>query len=124
MTECRDFDPSEASVMAQLLADQATDYAVTKYNAYLTSNCYSDHQFIGILIDTSALAILTAGLRQYYAYCYTFGPVALKTDTNNQITVCFRIRSTLSVGSILISTLVSQATFYVMNSDTLFLLCL
>ena len=74
------------------------------------------------MVDTGAARISTAGKRQYQAYIKTFGPTSL--NTAELVSVRFGISNISSIRSIKVEIPIRTATFYIVEADTPFLLCL
>jgi hypothetical protein len=123
---CGEVSPDQAREIVDTLANQITEYALTQPNItdptiYITDR-YSDAQFAGVMVDTGAARISTAGKRQYHAYIKTFGPTQL--DTSETASVRFGVGDAHSIGSIRVDMPIGTAKFHVVDADTPFLLCL
>jgi Reverse transcriptase (RNA-dependent DNA polymerase) len=123
---CGEIDPEQGHQIVDILATQITEYSLTQSDiteptAYFTDR-YSSARFVGVMIDTGAAQISTAGKGQYQAYIKTFGPIPL--DTSNPVSVRFGIGNTQSIGTITLTLPMGTAKFHVVDTDTPFLLCL
>jgi hypothetical protein len=76
------------------------------------------------MIDIGAARKSIAGYNQYTAYEKLFGKTPINTGQEGVVKAMFGIGLTTSVGSIIISTLISQCEFYIVNANTPFLLSL
>ena len=74
------------------------------------------------MIDTGIARISTTSKRQYQAYIETFGPT--RFNTSNLVSIRFGIGDTSSIGSITLDILIRTAEFYIVDTDTPFLLYL
>jgi hypothetical protein len=75
------------------------------------------------VINTGASQRSTAGYGQVVAYQKSH-PVIIDTTRARMVKVQFNIRTTSSIGSVTIETLISSMEFHIVQADTLFLLCL
>lgn len=133
-----------AKVMADCLANKAFEHAnITEvprhseeigqpnfekflytFTSTSHSNRYNSSNFHGIMIDTGASKISTAGYDQYIA-CQKFNSyVKIDKSKAGAINVQFGIGSTPSIGSFKLNTPVGVTEFHVIHADTPFLLCL
>jgi hypothetical protein len=93
--------------------------------AYATSSRYTSDKFYGIMVDTGASKVSTAGWGQYLAYKKAVDMDATIDDsTAGAINVQFGIGSTPSVGSLTVNSPVGIVEFHIVKADTPFLLCL
>ncbi len=92
--------------------------------AYIITNWYTSNKFFWIIIDTGALIHSTAGYGQFLAYQKYNPNISIDTSTKGAINVQFSISSILSIGSVIISTPISNIKFHIVQADTPFLLCL
>ena len=136
LTSCGKIDQGQAYEMVNKLADRSVEHAITRstdtpaaysYEPYCnttTADRYPDSHFFGVMIDTGASRISTAGENQYQAYIKTFGNIILDETTAGSATVQFGIGTTLSTGSVEINMPIGTAIFHIVKADTPFLLCL
>ena len=113
--------------MTSILANQTTRHALTGdifTTKLLAPHRYPDDQFIGVLIDTGAARVSTAGVRQLRAYMKAFGDIYVDTLTAGSISIQFGIGKASSIGSIKLPMPIGTATFHILTTDTPFLLCL
>ena len=75
------------------------------------------------MLDTGAGIILIVGYKQAQAYAREFNTI-LDRSTAGEVRAYFGIGNASLVGKIEVISLVSDITFYVMESNTPFLLCL
>jgi hypothetical protein len=80
--------------------------------------------FLGIVVDTGASKKSTAGYSQFRALQQLNLAVELDTSTKGQVIVQFRIRSTSSIGTTNVHTLIGEVQFHIVDANTPFLLCL
>ena len=74
------------------------------------------------MIDTGVAWISITSKRQYQAYIKTFGLTWL--NISNLVSIRFSISNTSSIGSITLDILIRTAEFYIVDTDTPFLLYL
>ena len=122
----REVNPNQAHEIVDILANQTTEYAliqpdIMEPTVYFTDR-YSDTQFTGVMIDTGAARISTTSKRQYQAYIKTFGLTWL--NTSNLVSIRFSIGDISSIGSITLDMPIGTAEFYIVDTDTPFLLYL
>ena len=76
------------------------------------------------MIDIGAFKKSTADYGQYLAYKNTITDnTDIDTTQIGAVNVQFGIGSAVSIGSVIVKTLISPVDFYVVKADTLFLLC-
>jgi hypothetical protein len=80
--------------------------------------------FLGIVVDTGASKKSTAGYSQFQALQQSNPAMELDTSTKGQVTVQFRIRSTSSIGTTNVHTLIGEVQFHIVDANTPFLLYL
>lgn len=87
---------------------------------------YDDRKYHGIMIDTGAATISTAGLNQYLAYRRMNGHSSseINSTTGSQTKVKFGIGSATTIGIVKVNTPLGDVEFFVISSDTPFLLSL
>ncbi|KAL2885168.1 Ribonuclease H-like domain [Ceratocystis lukuohia] len=85
---------------------------------------YSSDEFMGLIIDTGAAKVSTAGISQFKALQALKPELALDTATKGHIKVRFGMGQASSLGTTVIDTGVGSVTFHVMDADTPFLLSL
>lgn len=85
---------------------------------------YSEHVFQGIMPDTGAAGISTAGRPQFVALQKLDRSIQLNTSTAGAHKVRFGIGSRESEGTVTVNTPIGTINFQVMPSSTPFLLCL
>ena len=89
-----------------------------------TFDRYSDHAFQGIMPDTGAAGVSTAGEPQFRALQRIDESVQLDTSTAGHQTIRFGKGSAVSLGNIEVKTPIGPITFCVIPANTPFLLCL
>jgi hypothetical protein len=122
----------QAADIVRKLSNKAVTYALLKDNDsynYANIECfvtdrYRPGEFHGVMIDTGAARKSTAGYNQYTTYKKLFGKTPINTGQKRAVKATFGIGSTTSIGSITISTLIGQYEFYIVNTNTPFLLSL
>jgi hypothetical protein len=101
---------------------QADSFA---YSTTTSMSRYNASRFYGVIIDTRASRVSTAGFGQYLAYQGTIDSNAtLDKSTAGAVSVQFGIGSTALIGSLTLQTPVRTVQFYVVKANTPFLLCL
>ena len=85
---------------------------------------YNTDQFYGIVIDTGASEVSTAGYGQFQALQRSDQTVKLNTATKGAVTIKFGIGISSCIGSSRINTPVGDVEFYIMMAPTPFLLSL
>lgn len=75
------------------------------------------------MLDIGVARTFTTGYNQAQAYMRDFD-AKLDTITANNIKAYFGIESATSIGKLTIESLIGRIDFYVMQTNTLFLLCL
>lgn len=95
------------------------------YNSVATSR-YTSDVFQGIVVDTGASTISTAGHNQFQALRQSNPSMELELDTSTrgQVTVQFGVGSTSSLGIANICTPIGEVQFHIVDVSTPFLLCL
>ncbi|KJZ68485.1 hypothetical protein HIM_12126 [Hirsutella minnesotensis 3608] len=112
---------------SQMLCQQAFNHLITGEDVYQTDQTtvpasqfviddrYSKDKFQGIMIDTGAAKVSTAGHSQYIALQREDPSVALDSSTSGQATIKFgNGEATHSVGSIALKTPVGRITFHIL----------
>jgi hypothetical protein len=91
--------------------------------AFLTENRYSSNTFMGLLIDTGAAAVSTAGYAQYLAYRKVARGIIIDTSTAGAASIRFGAGEPLqSLGSIDMETPIGNVRFHIVEAMTPFLL--
>lgn len=85
---------------------------------------YGKETFIGIIVDTGAAEISTAGYNQYCAFQEANPGLATDLDTSTTVTVKFGVGHATSIGSTQVITSLGVVIFHIMKAETPFLLCL
>lgn len=119
----------------ETLRNQATAHIVTRIDAFdelpisaSASECfksnsrYSADVFQGILPDTGAANLSTAGYRQFLALQKILPEVKLEPSAGHEVT--FGIGSAMTKGVVNLSTPIGVITFHVVDNDIPFLWCL
>ena len=133
--ECGDEEAEQfLTTTVNALSDQSLHHALTKsvpYDntqdpfAYTSGSRYTSDKFYGIMVDTGASKVSTAGWGQYLAYQRSVDANATIDDTTaGSVNVQFGIGSTPSVGSLTVTSPVGTVEFHIVKADTPFLLCL
>lgn len=119
-----------------MMMDLSTQHAIKCFNTTSclkrkeilasTNSRYDNCRNHGIIINTGAATISTAGLNQNLAYKKTFRSSNSNVDTTkgHQNSIKFGIRSTKINGIVEINTLLRKVEFFAVDSNTLFLLSL
>jgi len=108
-----------------LLNDQSVKHALTRLDSavFTVENRYSSHIFKGIIPDTGAAEVSTAGHNQYEAL-KKIQDVKLNRKRAGEANIRFGIGTSTSIGTVDVSTPIGIITFHVLDADTPFLLCL
>ncbi|EED23143.1 hypothetical protein TSTA_065960 [Talaromyces stipitatus ATCC 10500] len=94
-------------------------------HVYLNEGCYSSESFKGIVIDTGAAQLSTAGYGQYLAYKRIIRNIDINTTTAGMATVQFGPGNPYqSIGSIDVPTPIGTIWFYILTTTTPFLISL
>ena len=82
--------------------------------------------FLGIIVDIGASKKSTASYSQFRALQWSNLAMELELNTSikGQVIVQFRIRSTSSIGTVDVHTLIGEVQFHIINANTPFLLYL
>ncbi|RKF77744.1 hypothetical protein GcM1_217070 [Golovinomyces cichoracearum] len=125
MTSTRKISASSARDYHRTLCDQSLLDRITQDEpaAYVIEGRYSSTEFCGIILDTGAVLISTAGHSQVKAYINLFGG-KIDKSTAGSIRAHFGVGNTTSIGSINITSPIGTHTFHVVDAENLFLLCL
>lgn len=91
--------------------------------AYIATNQYLSDIFWKIMIDTSVSKHSTAGNGQFMAYTRDIKNMTIHITKGGAIHVQFRTGLILSIGSIIIWTLIGHIEFHIIKADTPFLFC-
>jgi hypothetical protein len=133
MTEAgHPIEQKQAADIIRKLLDKAVTHVLLKDNDsydYANIECfvtdqYRPGEFHGVMIDTRAAGKSTAGYNQYTTYKKLFGETPIDTGQEGAVKATFGIGSTTLIGSITISTPISQCEFHIVNVNTSFLLSL
>lgn len=119
--------------MITFLADNSLSHALTQQDqihptTYVLETTrpsrYNRDRFFGVMLDTGASVVSTAGLGQYEAFVDLFGQESAQLDTSTagSFMACFGIGSAPSIGSARITTPMGTAEFHIVDADTPFLL--
>jgi hypothetical protein len=130
-----DSEPADARKITALLADTAVLHGLTKEDPYagqellLTSftleGRYSATTFHGIMPDSGAAGVSTAGQPQFHALRNELPSVTLDESTAGNATIKFGSGSKISsIGTTTVPTPLGPMQFHVVPTDTPFLLCL
>ena len=128
---CENFHCCNSSVSGELalsryhiLVDQALQHAISGTDAYpsifMVSGKYSNEIFRGVMLNTGASKISTAGYGQAQAYMRDFN-AEMDTSTAGKVTAQFGVGDARSVGKLDVITPIGQVTFYVMDAEIPFL---
>ena len=90
---------------------------------YVLQTSSNEPRFLGLLPDTGASSISTAGLPQFEAFERAF-PATQLNWTTSDTTIRFGKGSTQTIGSVSIMTPIGRIDFHVVPIDTPFLICL
>ena len=120
----RENEESPSAAYFAYMADSAVFHALTGTPERIAR--HRDVVFNGLLVDTGANKLSTAGKAQYDAYCALTGRGAPLTPSS--ATCAFGMGATEALGAALVSfpvgDLVLKTSFHVVDADTPFLLCL
>lgn len=110
------------------LADEAIQHALSVLapqtsNTFTLSGRYGSDIFRGVMLDTGASTISTAGYAQAQAYMRDFN-AKMDTSKAGEVTAQFGVGDARSIGKLEVMTPIGRVTFYVMDTDIPFLLCL
>ena len=83
---------------------------------------YNSLRFFNIIINTDASVKSTVEYDQYLTYSIIIHQILINKTTEGAVNIKFSIETTSSVSSIRITTLIRKAEFYIVLTDTLFLL--
>ena len=119
-----------------ILNDQTTRHAITKENMFDEKNYqsnsstftfndrYSSETFQGIMPDSGAAGISTAGEPQFIALQKIDPSIQLDRSTVGQHNICFRKGNAISLGTTNVPTPFGEITFHIVPTNTPFLLCI
>jgi hypothetical protein len=106
------------------MPDKMPGLIVPEYS-FLTEHRYSTNTFVGVLIDTGAAEVSTAGYAQYLAYRRVAKGAIIDLSTTGQASIRFGAGDPLdSIGSIDVETPVGNIQFHIVEAMTPFLLSL
>ena len=92
---------------------------------YITIERYTPKEFYSVIINIGASKKSTVGYRQYLIYKTTINnSTDINTMQTGAINVQFGISLTILIRLVKVKTLISLVNFYIVKSDTPFLLCL
>ena len=92
---------------------------------FLIENRYATEIFQGIIPDTGAANVSTAGKQQYLALRREDPSVSMDTTTAGSASIQFgKGNAILSVGTVNVKTPIGTVTFHILDTPTPFLLCL
>ncbi|KAI0994210.1 hypothetical protein K3495_g13972 [Podosphaera aphanis] len=118
---------NQALEYQQELANRATYHAITKsiptVENFVLTGRYSSDEFRGIMLDTGAAHLSTAGYGQAKAYMRQFN-VAMDTSSYGKLQAKFGIGTTTSIGVLTVDSPIGLIKFHVVQAETPFLLCL
>ena len=136
----RELTPSKATSMSIVLANKAFNHSLTleditklilaidpfTYTLNTSSSRYTLDVFLGIVVDTGASKKSIASYGQFWALQRSNPAMELELDTSTkgQVIVQFGIGSTSLIGIANVHTLIGEVQFYIIDANTLFLLCL
>jgi hypothetical protein len=129
-TELCEVSAKEAQNTVTILHNNSTFHAITKstefreHSAFTSSTRYSSLNFEGIITDTGAAGVSTAGLPQVTALQRILPDVALNISTAGQHKIRFGKGEDLSLGTIDVPTPLGTITFHVVPASTPFLFCI
>ncbi|RKF60251.1 hypothetical protein OnM2_052087 [Erysiphe neolycopersici] len=116
-------DSSSENISLQLENELENLPSCEPPSIFWTTSRYSDSKFQGILIDTGAAQVSTAGQDQFCTLCKTFN-LSLDTSHAGHANICFGIGKAVSIGCALVETPIGKIKFHIMPSDIPFLTCL
>src|SRR4051794_40126165 len=92
---------------------------------YMPKNRYSAMTFHGIMPDSGAIGVLTAGHPQFQTLWWEILAVILDWMSAGKATIRFGNESTLeSIGTMMVPTPLGPINFYIIPANMPFLLCL
>ena len=116
-----------------VLNDQSTLHSITKLDifnepkessAFSFDDRYSANVFYGIMPDTGAAGVSTAGEPQVRALQQLDSSVQIDQSTAGQHTIRFGKGTAISLGTIRVQTPIGYITFHVVPTNTPFLFCI
>ena len=116
-----------------ILNDQSTFHSITKSDvfnepkessAFSFNDRYSANVFHGIMPDTGAAGVSTAGEPQVRALQQRDSSIQIDQSTAGQHTIRFGKGTAISLGTIRVQTPLGYITFHVVPTNTPFLLCI
>lgn len=119
-----------------ILNDQSAFHGITKEDIFVdqqaqippssvfTCDRYSSAVFHGIIPDTGAAGVSTAGHPQVEALMKILSEVTINTATAGQHQIRFGKGLAITIGTICVNTLLGPITFYVVLANTPFLYCI
>ena len=123
-SECRKITPKTQKPTPQKKMDPHNPKIMNlDFFTYITSLRYPASTFYGVVIETGALRQSTAGYEQYLAYKKTHSK-RIDTSRVRMGRIQFGIKSTSSIGSVTIKTPIGKIKFHILETNTLFLLCI
>jgi hypothetical protein len=125
LTEFGYIDPQRA---ISVLNDQAILHAITKHkigdnSTFIITSRYSSSEFHGIMPDTGASGVSTAGEPQVRALRKIDKSIQLDINRAGEHNIKFGIGNGTSIGTIDVPTPLGTITFHVVPANTPFLLC-
>lgn len=119
-----DLKPDPKTPIVPLSSSALKGLVVPEYS-FLTEGRYSANTFVGVLIDTGAAEVSTAGYAQYLAYRRVAKGAIINLSTAGQASIQFGAGDPLSsIGSIDIETPIGNIRFHIVEAMTPFLLSL
>ncbi|KAI0996761.1 hypothetical protein K3495_g11421 [Podosphaera aphanis] len=119
--------PDNAKIHLQNLANNSLSHLLTCEiplpENFLVNGRYSSNIFHGVMLDTGAASISTAGHKQAIAYISEFGG-RIDTSSAGYLTAHFGVGKSTSFGTFAVKPPIGSLTFHVVNAETPFLLCL
>ncbi|KAI0994430.1 hypothetical protein K3495_g13752, partial [Podosphaera aphanis] len=119
-----------------ILNDQSAFHAITKEDIFITqeaqtptssvftSDRYSSAVYHGIIPDTGAAGVSTAGKPQVEALIKISPELKINTETAGQHNIRFGKGMASTIGTICVKTLLGPITFHVVPANTPFLYCI
>jgi len=101
-----------------------TNASIEPYDVFTINGRYSSETFQGIMPDSGAAGISTAGEPQIQALQKQLPQLKIDRTTAGDNTIRFGKGTTMSKGTITIDTPLGEITFHVVPTDTPFLLCI
>jgi hypothetical protein len=118
----------------ELLADETTKHVLSRYDpmtlsddkneSFIMNDRYSSKVFHGIIPDSGAAGISTAGKPQVQALLKLDPTIVVNRTTDEEHTIRFGKGTAVAEGFVLVQTPIGQVKFWIVPTNTPFLLCI